>query len=322
MESSKHISKPVVIVVGPTASGKSALAIDVAEAFTGTVINGDSMQVYKELSVVTARPPAEDELRVPHALFGVMSAAEPCSVGRWLDMAVAEIEAAWAEGRLPIVCGGTGMYLRALTEGLSPIPDIDPAVRQAAEARYAEIGAAAFHEEVRALDPVSAARLKTGDTQRLQRAWQVARGTDKPLSAWNEMANVQPEALKDAHFLILALEPHRDALYAAIDRRFEAMVGDGALDEVKGVLEMGLEPSLPAMKAVGVPELAAYLRREIPLSEAIARAQQASRNYAKRQLTWLRNQIPQAKILPAQYSESYREKIFSFIREFLLTGGE
>lgn len=322
MESSKNKHKPVVIVVGPTASGKSALAIDVAEGFTGTVINGDSMQVYKELSVVTARPPAQDEMRVPHALFGVMSVSEPCSVGRWLDMVCESIEDAWAEGRLPIVVGGTGLYLKALIHGLSPIPAMEPSVRANAEARYDEIGAEAFHEEVRSLDPITAERIKTGDTQRLQRAWQVAKGTGKPLSAWNDEANVVPDALQGASFLTIALEPHRDALYAAINWRFEEMVSHGALDEVKDVLAMDLEPTLPAMKAVGVPELGAYIKGEIPLSEAIARAQQASRRYAKRQLTWLRNQIPEAKTLPAQYSESSREKIFSFIREFLLTDGK
>ena len=295
------------------------MAMDVAERFSGTVINADSQQVYSQLRVVSARPSIEDEKRVPHRLFGVVDGRESCSAGRWLDMAVREIEAAWAQDRLPIVVGGTGMYLQALSEGMSPIPEIPDAVRVQARARYDELGAEAFHDEVATLDPATAARLPVGDTQRLLRAWEVTSHTGRPFSAWRDEPRNPP--LPDARFATIAIAPPREELYAAIDRRFFRMVDLGAVDEVIALLACAIDPKLPVMKALGVPQLAAFVRGEVRLEEAIAEAQQLSRNYAKRQLTWVRNQIHADHTLNAQYSERFCEETLSFVQHFLLTEG-
>jgi len=295
------------------------MAMDVAEHFSGTVINADSMQVYKELRIITARPSIEDENRVPHKLFGVLSGREMCSAGRWCDLAVAEIEACFRAGRLPVLVGGTGMYLKALVEGLSPIPDIDAKFRDQATALHTELGAERFWAEVEKLDPISAARLPVGDTQRLLRVWEVTMATGRTLSAWQDEPRIQP--LPDVNFAHIALVPPRDVLYAGIDARFSHMVEEGTLDEVRALMALDLDPKLPLMKALGVPELMAYLNGEMPKEQAISQAQKVSRNYAKRQLTWVRSQLPDAYILPAQYSKSFQQKIFSFVHEFLLTGG-
>jgi len=309
-------SSPLLIVAGPTASGKSALAMDVAEQFDGVVINADSMQVYRELRVLTARPSAADEARVPHRLFGVLPAAERCSAGRWLKMATEEVEAAHDDRRLPIVVGGTGLYLGALTGGLAPIPPIPDDVRAEAKALHARLGSEGFRAELATLDAESAAALPAGDTQRLIRAWEVVRATGRPLPDW-QRESTKPRL--DARTATIVLSPPREALYAAIDGRFEAMVADGALDEVRALLDLGLDPGLPAMKAVGVRELADHLGGKLSLDAAIAAASQASRNYAKRQMTWLRHRVVPSIAIDAQYSESLRPKIFSFIRQFLLT---
>ena len=309
----------MVIIAGPTASGKSAMAMDVAERFSGTVINADSQQVYRELRLLSARPDEADEARVPHRLYGVLAGDETCSAGRWVEMAAAEIETCWRAGRLPVVAGGTGMYIQALMEGLSPIPDIPGEVRERARIRHDEMGAEAFHGEVATFDPVTAARVPPGDTQRLLRAWEVFQHTQKPFSAWRDAPRIQ--VLPQARFATIALEPPRDVLYAAIDGRFSRMVEQGALDEVRALLDLGLAPEAPVMKALGVPELAAYLGGETSLENACMEAQKLSRNYAKRQLTWLRHQFHADLVLSAQYSESFRGKIFSFVHQFLLTGG-
>jgi tRNA dimethylallyltransferase len=295
------------------------MAMDVAERFSGTVINADSMQVYRELRVLTARPSIQDENRVPHRLFGVVDGRESCSAGRWVELALVEIEAAWGEHRLPIIVGGTGLYLQALTEGMSPIPDTPASVRAQARARYDKLGAEAFKDEVAILDPVTAARLPTGDTQRLLRAWEVSTFTGRPFSAWQDEPRTPP--LPGARFATIAIVPPRDQLYGAIDKRFSRMVELGVVDEVLALLNCDIAPDLPVMKALGVPQLAAFIHGDMRLEDAIAEAQQLSRNYAKRQLTWVRNQIRADQVLSAQYSESYRDKIFSFVHQFLLTGG-
>jgi len=327
------VPSPVVIVAGPTASGKSALAIDLAREFGGTIINGDSMQVYRELHVLTARPSAAEEVRAPHRLYGFLPAAEPCSAGRWLQLACAEIAAVWAAGGLPIVVGGTGLYLKVLRRGLSPIPPIPEDVRQEVRALHAELGGAAFRERLAALDPGAAAKLETGDGQRLMRAYEVALATGRALSEWH--ADPPPPPPRPARFARIEVLPERDLLYAAINARFEQMLGEGAWEEVEALLALGLDPDLPAMKAVGVPELAAAIRGEQGRDWAVEKGKQATRNYAKRQLTWLRNQEKGLRnqengpadgekrdlVIPAQYSESHRAEIFSFIRPFLLNSG-
>ena len=294
------------------------MAVDVAEHFDGTVINADSQQVYKELRILSARPSFEDEKRVPHKLFGMMQGHEVCSAGHWLALAAQEVQDALNMGRLPILVGGTGMYLKSLTQGLSPIPEIPADVRRQAMARHKALGAEAFHAEVCNLDPVSGDRLPVGDTQRLVRAWEVTISTGRAFSNWQDEPRILP--LPKVRFATIAITPPRDVLYKAIDERFSRMVQNGALDEVRALGLKGLAPDLPLMKALGVPQLLAAQANEITLDEAIRQSQKLSRNYAKRQLTWVRNQIEGAYSLDAQYSKSFRDEILSFVHEFLLTG--
>ena len=306
---------PVVIVAGPTASGKSALALDLAREFTGTVVNADSMQVYRELRVLTARPGAEEEAQAPHRLFGVLPASEACSAGRWLKMAVAEIEQAHATARLPIVVGGTGLYLKVLTEGLADIPDIPGGVNEEVRDLYDRLGEDAFRDELAKLDAEAAERLSPGDGQRLIRALAVVRATGRTLADWQAD---QPEgAAMDARFATIAVIPERDTLYAATEARFDAMVAGGALDEVRALMALALDPALPAMKALGVGELGRHLAGEISLEEASGAAKQATRNFAKRQLTWLRNQMTADLVIEATYGPAHREKAAAAVRAFM-----
>jgi tRNA dimethylallyltransferase len=310
------MTRPVVVIGGPTASGKSGLALALAEAFAGTVVNADSMQVYRELRVLSARPGPEACARVPHRLYGVQPAAEPCSAALWRTLAVAEIAAAEAADRLPVVVGGTGLYLAALIDGLAPVPEIPAAVRAEARALHARLGGAAFHAALRERDPGAAARLHAGDSQRLVRAYEVVLATGRPLAKWQADGH---DAAAAGAYLPIVLAPPRADLYAACDARFLAMVAGGALDEVAALLALGLDPRLPAMKAVGVPELSAHLRGELALAEAVRRAQQATRRYAKRQTTWFRHQLAAAHVFHAQFSQSLLPEIFSIVRCFLLT---
>lgn len=308
---------PVLIVTGPTASGKSALAADAASAFDGAIINGDSMQVYGELGILSARPSKDEMARAPHRLFGVLAATEVCSAGRWLTMAKAEIEAAWDQGRLPIVTGGTGLYLKALTTGLVSIPAIPDAVRREARELLKRLGPEAFREELRKSAPQDAERIPASDPQRLARAFEVVKATGRALSRWRDMPT--PPPLPQAKFAAVVLAPPRADLYAAINARFDKMMAAGALDEARALL--GINKDLPAAKALGAPELLAHLEGSLTLAEAVEKAKRSSRNFAKRQLTWLRHQDMgcRSEIYPAQYSESVRADIFSFIRNCLLT---
>lgn len=309
--------RPVIVIAGPTASGKSRAALDVAESFDGVLINADSMQVYRELRVLTARPGLDEWSRVPHLLYGVLPASEVCSVGRWLDMAVGAVAEARAMGRLPVVVGGTGLYLRALMEGLAPVPEIPEAARVEARRLLDDLGGEAFRLRLAEIDPQAAARLPASDSQRLVRAYEVAVGTGRTLADWQRgEAAVPPVAGRLAS---LVLVPPREALYAAVDARFHRMVEEGALDEVRALLALGLAPELPAMKAVGVRELAAFLDGATSLDAALEAAKRATRQYAKRQYTWLRHQLTGSMVITAQYSERHREEIFAFIRQFVLT---
>ena len=306
---------PLLIVAGPTGSGKSALALAVAEAFDGLIVNADAMQVYRELRILTARPAADEEARVPHRLFGVLSVRDPCSAGRWRGLALAAIGEAHAAGRLPIVVGGTGFYLRALIGGLADVPAVPDAVRGEAERRHRLLGGAAFRRELAALDAAAAARLPAGDTQRLIRAWEVVRATGRTLADWQRDAVPAPPPGRAATVLLL---PPRDRLYPALDARFERMLAEGALAEAAEL--RALPPGLPAMKAVGVRQLVAHLKGEASLSEACADAKRETRRYAKRQLTWLRHQVVGDVVFFEQFSERLQQELFSFIRQFLLTG--
>lgn len=310
-------SGDVLIVAGPTGSGKSGLALAAAEAFAATVINADSVQVYRELRVLTARPDTAAEARAPHRLYGVLPASERCSAGRWLALAAEAIREAWRQGRLPIVAGGTGLYLRALTDGLAPVPPVPDAVRDEAEALYASLGGTEFRERLAGLDADSAAALHPSDRQRLVRAMEVVRTTGRPLGHWQRQPPVR--ALPGARFTTLVLQPERRELYAALDARFLVMLDEGALDEVATLRALCLNRSLPAMKALGVRELAAVLSGEQDLASATALAQQATRRFAKRQITWLRHQVSADVVFFEQYSERICGEIFAFVRRQLLT---
>jgi tRNA dimethylallyltransferase len=317
---SERAASPIVVIAGPTASGKSALALALAEAFEGIVINADSMQVYRDLRVLTARPTPAEEARAPHRLYGVIDAAEPCSAGRWCGLALTEIAAAQKAHRLALLVGGTGLYLRALLKGLAPIPSVAESVRREARALHARLGGVAFREALAALDAETAAALAPGDSQRLIRAYEVARATGRGLAEWRR-APLRPPAFRAAAVVLL---PPRPALNARCDVRFLRMVEAGAVGEVRTLLERKLDPMLPAMKAVGVGELGAFIAGRCSLPEAIAAAQQATRRYVKRQYTWFRHQLPAAEEVQKlevteQFSESLEGQIFAFIRQFLLT---
>jgi tRNA dimethylallyltransferase len=277
------------LIAGPTASGKSALALKVAREIGGEIVNADALQLYRDLRVLSARPTDDDEARAPHHLFGVADAADGWSVGRWLTAASATLDEIAGRGRPAVVVGGTGLYFRALTQGLADIPPIPRAARDAAEQAFDTEGEAAARVALRALDPPAEARISPGDRQRLTRALAVARATGRPLSAWQ--AETRAAIERDA-WRAVVLEPPREALYARIDARLAAMARAGAVEEAAALMQRGLDPRLPAMKAVGLRELAAHAAGEVTLEAAIAAAQQATRRYAKRQLTWFRNQTP------------------------------
>jgi tRNA dimethylallyltransferase len=297
-----------LLLAGPTASGKSELALEIAEETGGIIVNADAMQLYRELAILTARPGERALARAPHRLYGVSPATDIWSAARWREAAVAEIAA--AGDRLAILVGGTGLYFRALLQGFSHIPPIPAEIRARARARRTELGAEAFHAEIAGFDPAIAARLPPSDAQRLMRAWEVFQATARPLAAWQaEPLAGPPPGLA---FRTLLLDPPRAALYATIDRRVEAMVAAGAVAELAAVA--GLDPLLPLMKAVGVAELLAFRRGETDLATAIARAQQATRRYAKRQTTWFRHQIMADLRVSEQFYYQLRPEIFRFIR--------
>ena len=312
---------PALLIAGPTASGKSALALAIAEACDGTIINTDSMQVYAELRILTARPTVAEEARVPHLLYGVRPAAEAGSVAWWRAAALEAMAQARAAGRLPILCGGSGMYFATLTEGIADIPAIDPNVRAAARALVAEIGPTALHGRLRADDPATAENLRPTDSQRLARAWEVLRSTGHGLAYWHSHGTGPAQE----KFCAILLDPPREDLRAAIASRFAAMLAEGALDEARALLALGLDPALPAMRAHGVPELAAYLRGEISLEEAERRAGLVTGQYTKRQATWFRHHklasdgsvhIIHARISTrTQFSESAWAEILTFVRD-------
>lgn len=311
----------IVTVAGPTASGKSALALALARELGGVIINADSMQVYRELAILTARPTAEDEAKAPHALYGVLSVREACSAGRWVAMAKAAIAEAEAAGRLPILVGGTGLYLKALTEGIAEIPAIPEAIRQTARTRTRDLGLEAFRAEVAARDPEWVERIAPGDTQRLTRAWEVVEATGRPLSDWLK-AQEQPRDAPSA-FTVL-LDPPRAALRGGIAARFDAMMAAGALEEARRISALALDDSLPATRALGLRELRRHLAGEIDLATAITEAKTATTRYAKRQATWFRHQIRADHVIAPQhidrqFSERFLPEILSKIRRLVLT---
>lgn len=275
-----------MVIAGATASGKSAYALARAVAENGVIINADASQVYADLRVLSARPSADEEARAPHRLYGIIDGAQACSAAHWAALAKAEVAAAHAAGKLPIITGGTGLYIRTLLDGIAPVPEIDPSVRGEVRA----LGAQAAWDALVREDPAMAARLNRADRQRVARALEVVRATRRSLADWQQQleGGIGSEVELDACVVTLP----RDQLYKRCDARLAAMLDDGALDEVAALLARGLASDLPVMKALGVAPLAALLRGEIDRATALALAQQTTRNYAKRQATWFANQTP------------------------------
>lgn len=280
-----------LLIAGPTASGKSALALAVARARDGVVINTDSMQVYRDLRVLTARPTPEEEATAPHRLYGTVDAAVNFSAGAWVDAARDVLNEVSAAGKLPIFIGGSGLYFKALIRGLSAVPPIPDTIRDDVRARLGRNGPEALHAELAARDPVSAAKLNVRDRTRIARALEVIEATGRALTDWHN--NALPPLLPPDGVTAVFLAPDRDDLYARIDARFVRMLDEGALDEAEALAARRLDPLLPAMKAHGVPALIKYLRGEISREEACATGQADTRHYAKRQFTWFRHQLPE-----------------------------
>ncbi len=285
------MSDKAVLIAGPTASGKSALAVALAETATGVVINTDSMQVYGDLRVLTARPSPQDEARAPHRLYGHVDAAVIFSAGAWLADAERVLAEARSRRQLPIFVGGSGLYFKALTRGLSAAPPIPPEIRADVRDRLERIGPEALHAELRQRDPAAAERLNARDRIRIARALEVIAATGRSLIDWHREG--LPALLPPDRIAAVFLAPERDQLYARIDRRFDEMVSSGALDEVRRLAARRLDPLLPAMKAHGVPALLRHVNGELPLDEAAAAGRLDTRRYAKRQFTWFRHQLPE-----------------------------
>jgi tRNA dimethylallyltransferase len=277
---------PLALIAGPTASGKSALALALAERVGGVVINADSAQVYHDLRIVSARPTPADEARAPHRLYGTRDGADPCSVAEWAVEARAEIAAAHAAGRLPILCGGTGLYIRTLIDGIAPVPEIDPKVRRAVR----EMAPGAAHLALIHEDPEAARRLRPGDTTRTQRALEVVRSTGRTLEAWQAE---KTGGIGDRVALRpLILLPPRDWLHLRCDDRFEKIFSDEGIAEVSLLLERSLPALAPVMRAIGVQEIAGFLHGALSREAALTAGKIATRQYAKRQYTWFRRQPP------------------------------
>lgn len=284
---------PVIVVTGPTASGKSALALDLAGRRGGTVINADAMQTYDAFPILTAQPTPEEQARAPHALYGVLPLSETVSAARWRTMASGEIERARAAGRVPILCGGSGLYLRTLMKGIAPIPDAPPELREQANADWAALGPEAFRARLAEHDPVLVGRLKPGDRQRHVRAWEVWQATGRPLSGWQEGEASAPPW----RFVTVLLAPDRAWLRDRIERRFDVMLDEGVVAEVRAVYDRQPDPVWPGLKAHGAPELFRHFRGEMLLEEVRRVAIDHTRQYAKRQMTWFRHQMTPDMVL-------------------------
>jgi tRNA dimethylallyltransferase len=290
VNSQRDVSK-AVLIAGPTASGKSALALEFADKARGVIINADSMQVYRDLRIITARPSLAEEARVAHRLYGHVDAAANFSVGAWVGDASAALAEARAQNQLPIFVGGSGLYFKALTRGLSAVPPIPPEIREGVRARLERDGVEALHTELARRDPQSAERLKPRDRTRIARALEVIEATGRSRGVWHR--DGLPPLLPPGTFTAVFLAPDRDQLYARIDARFDTMIKDDAVAEIAALAARHLDPQLPVMKAHGVPPLIRHLRGEITLEEAAVIGRADTRHYAKRQFTWFRHQLPE-----------------------------
>ncbi len=279
-----------ILIAGPTASGKSAFALEIAQKKGGVIINADSMQVYRELRLLTARPSEEDEAFVPHKLYGVISAREAYSVGKWLNQVQAELEAAHKAAQMPIIVGGTGLYFSALLNGLSPIPEIPDDIREYWRAKAKELGGPALHALLAQKDPEMALRLRPSDPQRLVRALEVMEATGRSLAYWQEKPGeplLTPQNVRRGILL-----PERETLYARCNTRFDLMIDQGVLKEVQAFTQLDLDPNLPASRALGLKPLSEHLAGKLSLQDAVDQAKSETRRYAKRQMTWFRTQMP------------------------------
>lgn len=300
-----------ILIAGPTASGKSAVASRLASAFNGVVVNADSMQVYRELRILTARPSPEEESQCPHRLYGHRSAAQTYSTGTWAREAAGVIADAERSGRLPVFVGGTGLYFRAVLQGLSPVPAIPSSIRTRWRGEARKRSAAGLHAELRRVDPVMAERLGPTDPQRIVRALEVIEATGRSLAEWQSVPG-QP-LIEEADTMRIVVDMDRARLYERCNQRTDRMMEAGALEEARALIALGLDGALPAMRALGVRPLMEHVRGEVPLADAVERVKTETRHYAKRQLSWLRSNMIAWNWFCAKQSESLEDRIFSFI---------
>jgi len=308
----------VLVVAGPTSSGKSSFAIRLAEKFNGAIINADSMQVYRDLRILTSRPSQQVEERVFHTLYGHLDGSERCSVMKWYESAVQEINRAYLKGLLPIIVGGSGFYIKTLLEGgLNEIPEIESEVKYFVNSIISKEGSESVYNRLQSCDPSSAINLNPQDSHRVARAYQVFLGTGIPLSKWQNRSKIRRG--NQTVFYKILFNLTRKKLYSSCDQRFEKMINSGVIDEVSSLISRQLDNSLPIMRALGVRELSSYLVGRATLEEAVERSKQATRNYAKRQITWFKNQFNASFTISEQLSESFLEEFFPNISKFLLT---
>lgn len=301
-----------ILIAGPTASGKSSAALLLAQACNGAIINADSMQVYRELRILSARPSVTDEALVPHYLYGTVSASQAYSTGCWVEDVAQAIETARQQNHTPVIVGGTGLYFYALEHGLSPVPDIPTEIRDKWRAKLASEGVGALYGELTSRDGAMAAQLNPNDSQRIARALEVVEATGTSLLEWHSQPNAKP-VLAGEGILRLVIAPERQEIYDRCDHRLDRMVENGGLDEVKNLMALGLDPQLPAMKALGVPQFGAFLNDEMALEEALVRAKTDTRRYAKRQFTWIKRNMIAWNHINAQQSENINDKLLAFI---------
>ena len=301
-----------VLITGPTASGKSTLALELAEEFGGVIINADSMQVYRELRIITNRPSPEDEARVSHWLYGTRPAKQPYSAALWLDGVRDALAKAASQSKLPIIVGGTGLYFKALTEGLSEIPAIPPAIRERIRRQAETISPEELHSELSRRDPLTASKLRPSDPQRIARALEVLEATGSPLATWQAKRAAPLLKLSDTY--PIAVEVERAELYRRCDERFDTLLSLGAIDEARAMAALHLDPNLPAMRAVGLPPLMSFASGTISLSDAVSQAKAATRQYAKRQQTWVKNNFQNWKHEKLEYKKRIKHELNIFIR--------
>lgn len=307
----------VLLLGGPTASGKSALAVAAANALDGVIINADSMQIYREMNRITARPDGAVLKAAPHRLYGVRPMAEPCNAAAWRTLALAEIAAAQASSKLVIMTGGSGLYFRALRHGLAPVPPIPAEVEAAARARLDAHGVEALHAALAARDAESAARLSPGDAQRVLRAWEVLEATGRSLAAWQREPTA--DGAPAGRLVELVIEPAREVLYAACDARFAEIAAQGGVEEARTIAALKLDPALPAMKAVGLRELIGLAAGRTTREAALEAGMRETRRYAKRQLTWFRHQMADAARIEARVTPETLEHALAVVSRIVLT---